>query len=162
MERFTSVASFSATVLSIYLSIYQPLPHQGQVLCEVVPLQLVMVPLLADGVHLASQLLQLLLEDLSGPVGLAMLLLALELVELLLQCTILLLKIAHLLDEAGKTVVELLELGLFIASGGQELLVDGFSQGEVHLGIGEARCLGAGAGTLLVVAGGAGGRHRCS
>lgn len=89
-----------------------------------------------------------------------MLLLALELVELLLQCTILLLQVAHLLDEAGEAVVELLQLGLLIASGGEELLVNGFRQGEIHLVIGEARGLGAGPGTLLLVGGPVGCNHR--
>lgn len=136
---------------------HQPLLQKGQVLSHVVPLQLVLVPLLADCIQLAPQLLQLLLEELRGPVGLAVLVLTLELVQLLHQSPVLLLQVAHLLDEAGKAVVELLQLGFLVAACGQELLVDGLGQGEVHLVVGEARGLGGGTGALLVVGGGAGG-----
>ncbi|TNN81294.1 hypothetical protein EYF80_008354 [Liparis tanakae] len=106
-----------------------------QVLSQVLPLQLVLVPLLFGGVQLAAQVPHLFLEELGGAVGLAVLLLAFELVELLLQCTILRL---------------------------QELLVDGFRQGEVHLVVGEALGLGGRARALLVVGGGAGCSHRNS
>ena len=60
------------------------------------PPHLVLVPLLAHLLHLRAQLPQFLLEDLGGAVGLAVLLLALEGVELRLQARVLLLQIAHL------------------------------------------------------------------
>lgn len=141
---------------------YQPLLEQGHVFGQVVPLQLVLVPLLADCIHLAPQLPQLLLEQLRGPVGLTMLVLTLELVQLLRQGPVLLLQVAYLLDEAGEAVVKLLQLGFLVAARGQELLVDGLGQGEVHLIVREARGLGGGTGPLLVVGGGAGGHRRRS
>lgn len=142
----------------------RPLLEQAQVFGQVVPLQQVLVALLPNGVHLLAQLPQLLLEEVGGPARLALLLLALVLVELLLQGAILLLQVAHLLDEAGEAVIELLQLSLLIAAGGQELLVDGLGQGEVNLVVGEAGGLRAGAGAgasrlLLLIAQAAG--HHC-
>lgn len=113
--------------------LYQPLLEKGQIFSQVVPLQLVLVPLFADCFHLAPQLPQFLLEEIGSPVGLALLLLALELVQLQLQSSVLLLQVSDLFNEAGKAVIQLLQLCFLVAASGEELLVDGLSQGEVHL-----------------------------
>ena len=139
---------------------YQPLFQQGHVFGHVVPLHLELIPLFAHGFQLAPHLPQLLLEELRGTVGLPLLLLAFELAQLLLQPCVLLLQVTHLVYEAGKAIVEILQFGLLIAACGQEFLVDCFSQGEVHLVIAEARWLGAGAHTLVVIVGRARRHHR--
>lgn len=105
------------------VSSHQPVVEPVQVLGQVVDFQFVLVSLLAGGFHLMFHFPQLLLENYRGPACLALLKMALDSVELLLQDAVLMLKGAHGVDVDGEAGVELLQLGFLFAARDEELLV---------------------------------------
>lgn len=122
-----------------FISSLSPLLEQGQIFSHVISVHLDLISLLSNELDLSAHLPHLILAELAGTVWVALQMFALVLGELLGECGVLLLQVAHFLDEACKTVVELLQLLLLIAAYAEELLVDAISQGEVHFFIGEAR-----------------------
>lgn len=125
-----------------------------QVIGQVVPLHLDARPLIGEELHLPPQVVHLLLVHVGDARGLA----TPQALHLHRQHLVLLLQEAHLLDVAGKAVVQVLQLGLLVGPGGQELLVEGVGQAEVqclaHAGVGAPDGNPGGRQGLPVVGGG--------